>query len=159
LAPYGMPFYRVNAPENGTVQIVRPMPDGVSSTQLEASKDRVESAVLLRKIITNPLETVPKIVLQAVTFWYLVVDRTQSLFVGISAFGLLVLAALGAWMAYRQRATFRPVLAILIYLNLVYAATLAMARYSMPLYPTLMVFAAAGLVWLVSVGGRWLHWI
>jgi hypothetical protein len=37
-----------------------------------------------------------------------------------------------------------------VYSNLIYAGTLAMARYSMPLYPTLIIFAAGGLGALAS---------
>jgi len=62
----------------------------------------------------------------------------------IAALVLLAMVAVGSRRAYRDHVAFWPVLAIVIYLNLVYAGTLAMARYSMPLYPTLMVLAAAG---------------
>jgi hypothetical protein len=156
LAPYGVPFYRVNAPESGRVEIVPPMPAGVSSARLEAEKDRIEAAELSRMLFSQPVEFVKKVGIQLVTFWYLVVDRKQSLIVGVSALALLAMVVLGTRVGLRKGVPVWPVLAIAIYLNLVYASTLAMARYSMPLYPTLMVLAAAGVFSLVPLlAGAW----
>ncbi len=150
LQRYQVPFYHWNDPENGAVVVSPPIPPAVSSAMLSAQKDHLESTELKERILHDPAEFLRKSVVQIATFWYLVVDRKQSLLVGSIALVVLALAIAGTWRASRQGAPAWPVVAILVYLNVVYAGTLAMARYSMPLYPTLLVLAAGGLVAIVS---------
>jgi hypothetical protein len=86
-----------------------------------------------------------------VTFWYVVETRFKSVLVGGMALVMLALSAVGAVRAHRGGATVWPVLLVLVYFNAFYAAFLAFARYSMPLFPTLTLFASGGLVWLIAV--------
>jgi hypothetical protein len=140
----------MNTPAAGTIQVVPPFPAGVTSVAMDVQKDQIEGAELRRRLLADPLDFVRKLGIQLVTFWYLVVDRTQSLVLGGIVLLMLALASVGVRAAQRQGASVWPVLAIVVYLNLVYAATLAMARYSMPLYGTLAVLVAGGLAALAS---------
>jgi hypothetical protein len=99
-----------------------------------------------RRILREPLQFIRKFLIQLVTFWYLVETRTKSFLVAGLAAVVLALAAIGAWRARREGAFPLPLISVLLYFNVMYAVFLAFARYSMPLYPTLMVLATGGLV-------------
>ncbi len=147
---YQLPFYHWNDPQNGSVSVSPPVPAGVTSAMLSVQKDRLETNELKARIVKDPAEFVRKSVVQLATFWYLVVNRRQSMVVGAIALVILALSIVGASRAANHGARVWPVVAILVYLNLIYAGTLAMARYSMPLYPTLVVLAAGGFVALAA---------
>jgi len=137
LEPYGVAFFR-NAQ------------DDTPDWQLETRKDRIEGAEVMRRLLHEPLDFLRKFVVQLATFWYVVETRTKSLLVGAIALFVLALAAAGAVRARRCDTVVWPVILIVMYLNAIYAAILAFARYSMPLYPTLTILAAGGLEYLLS---------
>ena len=62
---------------------------------------------------------------------------------------ILALAFFGWLRARRQRIDTTPVISVVLYFNLMYAAILAFARYSMPVFPTLLVLAAFGVAQLL----------
>ena len=146
LRPFGVPFYRSGTDAEGHVTLVPPPPPGFVSADLELEKDRIESAEMKRRVLHEPGAFVYKFVVQLASFWYIVETRKKSVIVGGIALVVLGFAALGAWRAWRRGALVWPVLFVIAYFNLIYAAFLAFARYSMPLFPTLTVLAAGGLV-------------
>lgn len=148
LRPHGVPFYRSGRDAAGNAILVPAPPPGVSSAQMELEKDRVESAEVNRRLRQEPGGFAYKFVVQLASFWYIVETRQKSLLVGAIALVMLTLAALGTWRAWRQGSLVWPVALVIVYFNAIYAAILAFARYSMPLFPTLTVLAAGGLVWL-----------
>jgi 4-amino-4-deoxy-L-arabinose transferase-like glycosyltransferase len=145
LAQHGVPFYRVNDDYAGHTTVTPPLPKGMTTALIEAQKDRIEGAEMKRLILHQPAGFVRKFVVQLATFWYIVETRTKSLLTSAIALVVLALAAVGMRRARRQGAATWPLVAIVVYLNIVYAANLAFARYSMPLYPTLLVLSAGGL--------------
>jgi 4-amino-4-deoxy-L-arabinose transferase-like glycosyltransferase len=151
LASHGMPFYQYVRRADRSLTMVPAPPPGYTSALLEVEKDRIESAEMKRRLLHEPGAFVRKFAVQAATFWYIVETRSRSLLVGGIALGVLLLAAFGARSAYVQGATVWPILLVIVYFNAMYAAFLAMARYSMPLFPTLSVVAAGGLVWFVRL--------
>jgi 4-amino-4-deoxy-L-arabinose transferase-like glycosyltransferase len=153
LRQHGAVLYRFNSPSAGTMTVVPPIPAGVTSATLDVQKDRIETAEVKRRLLHEPVDFLRKFLIQLATFWYVVEGRTKSLFVGAVALVVLVLATLGVVRARRQGIVTWPVVAILVYNNLIYAIILASARYSMPLYPTLLVLAANGLIALIP------HWV
>jgi len=122
------------------------LPAGVTSAEAELERDRLESAEVKERVRKEPLGAVRKFFIQLVTFWYVVETRKKSLFVGAIAVVVLALAALGVRRTHRQGTTSWPVVAVPLYFNAIYAVFLAFARYSMPLYPTLIALAAGGIM-------------
>lgn len=147
LRAHGLPFFRCGGMD-GKYFCDPPIPDGVSVASLEVQKDKIESAEMKRRVLHDPLEFVGKFAVQLLTFWYIVETRSKSVAVGTIAAVTLILAALGARSASRAGVVVWPAVTVLAYMNAIYAAFLAFARYSMPLFPTLVVFAAGGLAWL-----------
>jgi CHASE2 domain-containing sensor protein len=91
-----------------------------------------------------------KFAVQLFTFWYIVETRAKSLFVGSIAAVVLAFSIAGYVRASRRNALVWPVVAVLVYFNVIYAAFLAFARYSMPLFPTLAILAGGGIVALLQ---------
>jgi hypothetical protein len=127
--------------------IPAPAPN-VTSMDIELEKDRIESAELKRRLLANPGEFVKKFVVQLATFWYIVETRKKSMIIGFIALVMLSLSALGLVRARREGAMAWPVACVILYFNVIYAAFLAFARYSMPVYPTLAILAGGGLLTL-----------
>jgi hypothetical protein len=144
LVPYEFHYFHA-----GIVNATPPIPAGVTSAQIEVQKDHVEDAVAISRVLHDPAGFLGKFLVQLATFWYIVETRLKSLVIGGMALVLLVLSALGVLRARRDSVVTWPVVAVILYLNLVYAATVAVARFSMPLYPMLLIFAAGGLASLV----------
>jgi 4-amino-4-deoxy-L-arabinose transferase-like glycosyltransferase len=144
LKQFGVPFYRWGKDAAGKTTVQPIPPPGSTSAQIELEKDRIESAEVKRRVLHEPGAFVYKFVVQLASFWYVVETRKKSVLVGAVALIILGLAAVGAWRALRQGALVWPVLLVVVYFNVIYAAFLAFARYSMPLFPTLTVLAAAG---------------
>jgi 4-amino-4-deoxy-L-arabinose transferase-like glycosyltransferase len=151
LRQHGVVAYRTLRRDDGTLYLHPQPPAGVTTAMLEVEKDRIEGAEMKRRLIHEPGQFLRKFAVQFVTFWYVVETRFKSVLVGGMALVMLALSAVGAVRAHRGGATVWPVLLVLVYFNAFYAAFLAFARYSMPLFPTLTLFASGGLVWLIAV--------
>ena len=120
-----------------------------SRIDLELKKERIESAEAKRRVIHEPGGFVRKFVTQVFTFWYIVETRKKSLQIGAIALFFLALAGFGYFRARRSGIDPTPVVATVLYFNLLYAAFLAFARYSMPVYPVLLTLAAYGITELL----------
>jgi hypothetical protein len=151
LRPYGIPFYRSGKDSAGNTIMIPTPPAGMISAQLELEKDRVEGAEVTRRVLHEPGAFLYKFTAQFASFWYVVETRKKSLIVGSIALIVLGFAGLGVWRARRERTLVWPVVAVILYFNAIYAAFLAFARYSMPLYPTLTVLASGGAVTLFEL--------
>ena len=117
---------------------------------IEVEKDRIEGAEMKRKLLHEPFDFLRKFAVQLFTFWYIVETRAKSLFVGSIAAVVLAFSIAGYVRASRRNALVWPVVAVLVYFNVIYAAFLAFARYSMPLFPTLAILAGGGIVALLQ---------
>lgn len=151
LRPYGIPFYRSGKDEAGNTIMIPTPPPSMISAQLELEKDRVEGAEMKRRVLHEPGAFLYKFAAQTASFWYVVETRKKSLIVGTIALIVLSFSVLGVWRARRERTLVWPVVLVIVYFNAIYAAFLAFARYSMPLYPTLTVLAAGGAVTLYDL--------
>jgi hypothetical protein len=143
LQQHGMSFFSTE--QFGPHGEKRPME---ARLELELKKDAIESAEIKRRLREEPLGFVKKFALQVFSFWYIVETRKKSLMVGAIALVALSLAAFGWLRARRNHIDTFPVVSVVLYFNLLYAAILAFARYSMPVYPTLLVLSAYGLTQL-----------
>lgn len=151
LRPHGIPFYRSGTDAAGNTVMIPTPPPGLISADLELEKDRVEGAEVKRRVLHEPGAFLYKFTAQFASFWYVVETRKKSLIVGSIALLALTFAGLGVWRARRERTLIWPVVLVILYFNAIYAAFLAFARYSMPLYPTLTVLAAGGAVTLFEL--------
>jgi|GEM_PF-1682132 len=151
LAPFGIPFYRSARDAQGNAVLLPAPKAGASSAILELEKDRVESAEMKRRLLHEPGAFIYKFGVQLATFWYIVETKTKSLLVGAISLIMLTLAGIGVWRARDGSVPTWPVIIVVVYFNVIYAAFLAFARYSMPLFPTLTVLAAGG---LTAIAGR-----
>lgn len=140
LQKHGMSFFSTE--QFGPHGEKRPME---ARFELELKKDAIEGAEAKRRLREEPLGFVKKFGTQVFTFWYVVETRKKSLLVGAIALIALSLAAFGWLRARRNGVDTFPVVSVVLYFNLLYAAILAFARYSMPVYPTLLVLSAYGL--------------
>ena len=148
LAKHGVPFYRTARDERGRLTFEPKPPPGVSSAMLDVEKDRIEGQEMKRKLREEPGDFLRKFFIQLFTFWYIVETRTKSLLVGGSALVVLAFSVIGFVGAWRRQLTVWPIAVLLLYFNAIYAAFLSLARYSMPLYPTLMTLAIPGAVFV-----------
>ncbi|MCS6776221.1 MAG: glycosyltransferase family 39 protein [Chloroherpetonaceae bacterium] len=115
----------------------------------EVRKDRAEAAEVKRLLREEPAGFVRKFAMQFFSFWYVVETRKKSLIVGAIALIYLSLAIFGCVRARRAGIDTAPVYSVVLYFNVIYAAILAFARYSMPVYPTLIALTAIGLAQLL----------
>jgi hypothetical protein len=150
LGAHGFPFYRTMRNNAGERLTLPPPPPGVTSVMLEVEKDRIESAEVKRKLLYEPFGFLRKFTVQLFTFWYIVETRAKSLFVGSIAAVMLAFSIVGYVRALRRNALVWPVVSVLVYFNVIYAAFLAFARYSMPVFPTLAILAGGGVVALLE---------
>jgi hypothetical protein len=145
LRAHGASFYREQRDAEGHKHLVpTPMP-GRTSADLELERDRIESVEMKRKLFAEPGAFLHKFTVQLFTFWYIVETRTKSLLVGGIALVMLTLAAIGYVRASRRGNSVWAIVVVMLYFNAIYAVFLALARYSMPLFPTLTILAAGGL--------------
>ncbi len=116
---------------------------------LELRKEQIEGAEVKRRLIHNPGGFLHKFAVQTLTFWYIVETRKKSMMIGGLALACLTMAGFGVAACRRNGINAAPVVATVLYFNLLYAAALAFARYSMPVYPVLLTLTAYGIVSLL----------
>jgi 4-amino-4-deoxy-L-arabinose transferase-like glycosyltransferase len=105
------------------------------------------------KLLSEPLAFLRKMFVNFFMFWYVATTKANSLFVGFIAVCSWALAVVGMRRARTEARPFWPVLLPILSVNLTYAALLALARYSAPTIPLLMVLAGLGVETLLR---RWL---
>lgn len=127
------------ATENGKLV---PMPQNVGNA---LRKDEIENRVAKEMALHDPIGFARKFVIQLFTFWYLVETPGKSLVVGAFAALALALAFVGWRRARKDRVDVAPVVTVVAYFYVLYAVILAFARYSMPVFPSLLVLSAYGL--------------
>ena len=149
IRPYGLDFYGI---ERGLIRDPR-LPD-MSNLDFELRKEAIEGAEMKRKLLHEPGRFLHKFVAQLATFWYIVETRKKSLIVGAIALVTLSFAFYG-WLRSRPIQPGVFVIAFTAgYFNIVYAVFLSFARYSMPLYPILLILAANGILHLLNARKR-----
>lgn len=111
----------------------------------EIHKEKAENIVAKNDVLHHPLIFLRKFFIQLFTFWYVVETPAKSLLVGFFALLAIAGAIRGVFIARANGVDVVPLVAVVLYFNIVYAAILSFARYSMPLYPILLTLAANGI--------------
>jgi 4-amino-4-deoxy-L-arabinose transferase-like glycosyltransferase len=139
------PPYLVGEQEANQMEIDLFKAQGLVWERDETETEAVLSKAAKQKLLSDPGAFVRKATIGLFTFWYELTTRRNSLFVGACALVCWILAAVGLRRAREQRRTVWPLLLPIIAVNLLYAALLALGRYSAPTIPTLLVLAAWGM--------------
>lgn len=111
---------------------------------LETGLDQALLPDALAFLRDEPGKLLAKIAAQMPRFWYLSESPLKSRFLAAIQVALLLPALVGAFHTILTRRGC-PLLVIILYFNLVYAATHVEARYSTPIAPYVVILAAAGL--------------
>jgi 4-amino-4-deoxy-L-arabinose transferase-like glycosyltransferase len=110
----------------------------------EAETERVQNAAAMQKILSAPIAYLKKCFIAFFMFWYVVTSKANSLLVGGLALAGWILAFVSMYRARGKAYQFWLLILPIVSMNLIYAAVLALGRYSAPCIPSLMVLAAFG---------------
>jgi 4-amino-4-deoxy-L-arabinose transferase-like glycosyltransferase len=110
----------------------------------EAETEQVQNLAARQKIMSSPGAYLKKCFIGAFMFWYVVTTKVNSLLVGSLALAGWILAFVGMYRARGKGYQFWLLLLPIASMNLIYAAILALGRYSAPCIPSLMVLASFG---------------
>lgn len=116
-------------------------------------EDRAFTLAALDEVQAHPLETLGLQFRKFFRFWfsiYTLQNRWAQIYIYGLQGTLLLFALYGILRARQAKLALFPVLAVCAYLPLVYTLILSTLRYSMPLVPVLMLFAAVGAGDIVS---------
>jgi 4-amino-4-deoxy-L-arabinose transferase-like glycosyltransferase len=116
----------------------------------EITKDHAEGAIARQLVLKNPGAALRKYVIQTFTFWYIAETRAKSVFVGAIAVAMLTLTGFGAALARRRGVVVWPLILIVLYCNAIYAILLSIARYSAPLYASLVAGGSGAIAFLLD---------
>lgn len=106
----------------------------------------------IQSVITNPVQFLRKTIYEIPRFWYLAYGKTKMLLLMIAQTALLVPAVLGGILAMRNKKNVTGLLLFLAYFVGVYVSFSALAAYSLPIPPYVIMFAAYGVLSLASWG-------
>lgn len=104
-------------------------------------KDEIFNPIMKNYILHRPLDFALKIVKQIPAFWICGETTFKSLAFLAIALPTIILFIMG-FISTRKKSYFANTAVIfIVYFNLIYAAVLALGRYSMPVYPLMLIFA------------------
>jgi 4-amino-4-deoxy-L-arabinose transferase-like glycosyltransferase len=110
----------------------------------ETETEQVQNLAARQKIMSSPGAYLKKCFIAAFMFWYVVTTKANSLVVGGLALAGWILTFVGMYRARGKGYQFWLLLLPIASMNLIYAAILALGRYSAPCIPSLMVLAGFG---------------
>jgi 4-amino-4-deoxy-L-arabinose transferase-like glycosyltransferase len=142
--------------ENESNQLFRKIArDAGTVWEADEVVDEANNARVAKQMVrAHPLDTVRKIVVGMLTFWYEMTSLKTSLIPAVLAVIGWVLAFVGWRRAHREgRPSWLLLLPILV-MNVFVAALIPLGRYSVPVLPCLMVLAAFGIDTLMSARKR-----
>ncbi len=137
-------------------------------------RDKVLTREGLKLIIEHPIRFIKNVLFRTSTFWtsigmgkpgpfYYSSNRAGNevcVFVAVLN-PLLILASFVAFLRFRGRWVSRSLVPLMLlgYFYVIHLPTFAFIRYSMPVIPFLMMFAAVGMVGLFAKGKQGQNWI
>ena len=116
---------------------------GVNDNNDVEARDGKYLEMAVRNILNKPHLFIGNTIKTSLDFWYRGHSRVISVFNGIVNFSLLLFAIFGI-LRYRQRwgIVLTPILMMVLYFNTCYGLLHAISRYSFPVMPFIMLYAA-----------------
>jgi 4-amino-4-deoxy-L-arabinose transferase-like glycosyltransferase len=119
---------------------------GIHGLPLHEREDYYRNRII-ENIKSDPVSFIQKLAIQSITFWILGGDFKNTIYYIILQIPLLVITLVAIWKWYpTSNRAFVGVLIVSFYLIAAHAASLAIARYSMPLRPWLILISVNFLV-------------
>lgn len=118
---------------------------GLSHAQLEVQVDKKLVRMALHDIVSHPLPFIEKILKGVVLVWFLGNTQLKSTGLFLMQGPLVILCVIGILYALKDKKEVLPLLTILVYFILVQTAFSSYGRYSYPMVPILIAFAAYSL--------------
>ncbi len=117
-------------------------------------KDEIFNPIMKDYMVHHPFRFAVKILKQIPAFWMCGETTKKSIVFMLLALSALVFFIKG-FLVLRKTSIFAYVVLItVIYFNLLYAAILAWGRYSMPIYPPMLIICLYGIVQHVIKRGK-----
>jgi len=117
----------------------------LSHAQVEAQVDKKLIRMAVEHIIAHPLTFIEKILKGVVFVWFLADTALKSTALLLMQGPLLFLCVIGIFYGLRAKRQVLPLLTILLYFVVIQTAFLPLGRYSYPMVPVLIAFAAYSL--------------
>ena len=117
--------------------------------QFTPENDKRFFAEAVKNAKSNPIGSASLIIRKAGRFWFHVYRPDRKAFqwlVALSQAVLLALGMLGAWFAFKDKKGSSLFVVVIIYFNLLHAASVSTFRYSMPVMPFVIMFASYGIL-------------
>lgn len=125
------------------------------------TRDRKLTADAKRMILEDPVAHAWLIIRKIFRYWLRVYEdvpdgaarqRNWLVFGALTFthYAILLFTLIGLWQCHRRHDGVKMLLAFVCYYTLVHAATLAVARYRIPLLPIISIAAASGVVWFME---------
>ncbi len=129
------------------VEVLKEIEGGEISPGAEESR---WFAFALRNILDRPGRFLQNSFRTGLDFWYRGHSKPVSTFNALVNFPILFFGVLGMVAARRRGLLILPSLVIILYYNGVYSLLHAIARYSLPVIPIVLMFAVIGIVHLID---------
>lgn len=135
---------------------------GRESDDFDVKSMGVDQALLpyaIDSLRKEPLRLLAKVLTQIPRYWFLSESPLKSNVLASIQTAIAIPAILGLVIIARNRGKGVHLIAVIVYFNLIYAATHVEGRYSAPVVPLVTILAALGLrsAWLTIKEGRRFH--
>ena len=111
---------------------------------LSPDQDDYLNRVALEKILKRPSDLVVKVRKQFLRFWCLGASEKKTAGLLILQFPFLVLALVGIFFSLKMKKNFLAPFLVIAYFVLLHSAIFAVARFSVPVVPYVIIFAVFG---------------
>jgi len=120
-------------------------------------REEIFNPIMKDFILKSPFKFALKIVKQIPAFWINGETTSKSLVFLAMALPTLLLSIIGYILTRKELIFANVAMIFLAYFNLIYAAVLAFARYSMPVYPPILILAVYAVFLICSKRNRTIY--
>jgi len=124
---------------------IRSRQPSLSPAQVEVRVDRELAHRAVIQVLSDPLRFINKVLFGVVFVWFLGDTGLKSTALLLLQGPLVLLALIGIFYAVRAKKQVLPLLILLMYFVLIQTAFLSLGRFSHPVVPLLIMFAAYAL--------------